>query len=235
MASTSEMRREDSPALASGPFAFVADCVYYYVTSINVLWLFVVALVISLCFSMRIPGPEEPQQLNLFRTTTLKVSKTPYDIQWNRANRPLTNWRFGTVRQDVFGKSAWIDRLDAVNQGVNRSIRYSDDQALYGKLDYWAAPDETVQRMAGDCEDAAILKMAVLASSGFPRDKMFLTIGRDLVSRNAHAVLTAEVNGEFYVLDQLSPKLVRAENYRDFAPFLTISNGNYWVHSSIRS
>lgn len=189
MASTSEMRRDDSPALESGPFAFVSDCVYQYVTSINVLWLFVAALVVSLCFSMRIPGPEEPQQLNLFHTTTLKVVRTPYDLQWNHANRPLTNWRFGTIRQDLIGKSAWIDRLDAINQGVNRSVRYSEDQSLYGKLDYWAAPDETVQRMAGDCEDAAILKMAILASSGFPRDKMFLTIGRDLVSRNAHAVL----------------------------------------------
>lgn len=137
--------------------------------------------------------------------------------------------------QEISGKRTWIDRLEAVNLGVNRDVRYSEDQSLYGKLDYWASPDEAIERMAGDCEDAAILKMAILTSSGFPKDKMFLTIGRDLVTRNAHAVLTAEVNGEFFVLDQLSQKLVRADNYQDFAPFLTISDGNYWIHSSVRS
>lgn len=77
MASASEMGKDESPEELSGPFAFAADCAYYYITSINVLWLFVAALIISLCFSMRIPGPEEQQNLNLFRTTTLKVSRTP--------------------------------------------------------------------------------------------------------------------------------------------------------------
>lgn len=236
MSHISANSRKDLPThLTSGPFAFAADCAYYYITSINVFWLFLVALLVSIVTSLRIPNPEEKNPLKLFNTTTLKIAKIPYDLQWSHANRPLTKWRLGKIRQEISSENAWIDRLETVQVGVNHYVRYVEDYPLYGKLDYWASPDETVERMAGDCEDSAILKMAILSSAGFPKDKMFLTIGRDLVSRNAHAILTVEVNGEFYVLDQLSAKLVKAEKYRDFAPLLTISNGNYWVHSSVNS
>ena len=59
---------------------------------------------------------------------------------------------------------------------------------------------------------------------------MFLTVGNDLVSRNAHVVLTVDVDGELYVLDQLADDLVKMSNYRDFKPIMTLSGNRSWLH-----
>ncbi len=40
---------------------------------------------------------------------------------------------------------------------VARSIRWESDYAVYGNLEYWASPGETILAGRGDCEDRAIL------------------------------------------------------------------------------
>jgi len=45
-------------------------------------------------------------------------------------------------------------------------ITYRYDSDLYGPHDYWAAPDQTLSNMAGDCEDKAIL-FAYIAHTQF--------------------------------------------------------------------
>ncbi len=40
---------------------------------------------------------------------------------------------------------------------VSRSIRWESDYAVYGNLEYWASPGETILAGRGDCEDRAIL------------------------------------------------------------------------------
>ena len=40
---------------------------------------------------------------------------------------------------------------------VSRSIRWASDYDVYGNLEYWASPSETILAGRGDCEDRAIL------------------------------------------------------------------------------
>lgn len=232
MTSSDRDSKSNENPLISGPITAASDAAYNLITSLNVFWFLLAALFISIVLTTRIPDPEQRQPVGLFRTTALKIGRTPYDLQWRHASQPLSTSRLAGVRQAVSQNGDWLARLDVVHRQVNERIRYAEDRELYGKLDYWASPDETALRQAGDCEDSAILKMALLASAGFPKEKMYLTIGRDLVSRNAHAILTVDLDGELYVLDQLSPNLVGMAQYNDFRPFVTISDGNFWVHSA---
>jgi predicted transglutaminase-like cysteine proteinase len=74
---------------------------------------------------------------------------------------------------------------------------------LYGAEDYWASPQETARRGAGDCEDIAIVKMWMLAAFGIAPSSMRVTVVRDARTNRGHAVLKV-VNGDTrLVLDNL--------------------------------
>jgi hypothetical protein len=47
--------------------------------------------------------------------------------------------------------------LEAARVFCSVDIAYRSDIDLYSAVDYWAAPDQTLANMAGDCEDKAIL------------------------------------------------------------------------------
>ena len=56
-------------------------------------------------------------------------------------------------------KSQGLDeeaRLAAVNDFYNRRIQFRDDQEVWGVVDYWASPLETLEKGRGDCEDYAL-------------------------------------------------------------------------------
>jgi predicted transglutaminase-like cysteine proteinase len=74
----------------------------------------------------------------------------------------------------------------SLNGWVNQAIVYKPD-----RVDHWQGPAETLRLGTGDCEDLAILKRAVLLARGWPRDRLFVVIGHDLVARSDHAVLLA--------------------------------------------
>lgn len=46
---------------------------------------------------------------------------------------------------------------EEVGWWIIRNIEFKEDLDLYGHLDYWASPKQTLENMAGDCEDQAIL------------------------------------------------------------------------------
>ena len=124
-------------------------------------------------------------------STRLAVSRTPFDREWTRVSAVAL--RAGAMRPLHLspGHAATLVLLHQVNAWANEHIRYEDDQALYGRPDYWASAPQTLKRRAGDCEDIAILKYQLLAAAGIPRDTMFLTVARDLVRHADHAVLVA--------------------------------------------
>lgn len=61
---------------------------------------------------------------------------------------------------------------DAANFCYN-AIRSARDMDQYGKTEYWAAPDETLRSMKGDCEDRAIL-FAYIARTQFGDDPLLI-------------------------------------------------------------
>lgn len=94
--------------------------------------------------------------------------------------------------------------LSRVTRRVNRDVRPQADDN--GTDDDWVRPG---LGGAGDCEDYAIEKREHLRASGFPSSDLTLAVvyRRDI---GLHTVLVAQVDGQDYVLDNLSPWVTRA-------------------------
>ncbi|QLF71655.1 transglutaminase-like cysteine peptidase (plasmid) [Peteryoungia desertarenae] len=140
----------------------------------------------------------------------------------------------GSVRlASADGMGASIrDRMNRVNLAVNRAIRYQTDSETYGKADRWASPSETLKRSAGDCEDYALLKMAALAAQGVPLKDMSLVVLYDQKRSFYHAVLSVEVQGRHYILDNLRDQILLDTQLPDYMPLFSISAGKGYIHGS---
>src|SRR5690606_27065578 len=92
-------------------------------------------------------------------------------------------------------------RLETANRLVNGAIRYVSDPQQHGAADRWTAPLGTLAAEAGDCEDFAAAKYAVLRDAGVPERDMRLVLVRDTNIRIDHAVLAVRHDGEWLVLD----------------------------------
>jgi len=65
----------------------------------------------------------------------------------------------------------------AINSQVNKKVRYEEDWQGYGKKEFWARPSETLERLSGDCEDMALLKVFSLWRAGFEKDDLAIIVG----------------------------------------------------------
>jgi len=207
----------------------VSDAALNLVSSVNQIVILLIAALLCVILSIPAPRPEGDSSISLFRTGAVRITHTPYSDRWMNARKPMPAGR-RAVLASLNSGGGKLAQISNVQKTANKLLRYADDIRTYGRPDYWASPAESLALGAGDCEDSAILKMAMLAALGIPEDKMFLTVGNDLVSRNAHVVLTVDVDGELYVLDQLADDLVKMANYRDFKPIMTLSGNRSWLH-----
>lgn len=119
-----------------------------------------------------------------------------------------------------------LARLQQVNSAVNRTLEYRPD----GEGEDWAMPGETLQKGAGDCEDFAILKMAMLASLGFPLDRMSIVVV-SIPQRDAfHAVLSVKIANKVHVLDSLTDRIFSDTQDPGYVPLYSLGLGNGWLH-----
>ena len=81
------------------------------------------------------------------------------------------------------------EKLQAVNAFFNRHIRYGEDLEVWGQLDYWASPLETLERGAGDCEDFALAKYFTLRLLGIAENNLRLVYSTLSSAKQAHMVL----------------------------------------------
>lgn len=165
---------------------------------------------------------------DVFGSRALVVDETRYDARWSRVLKAGARSLVAPIAMPAkaMGASA---QLHYVNAAINGRVRYRFDQGPTG--DQWATADETLRRSAGDCEDYAIAKLQALRALGVPADRLFMTIGHDSAAAAVHAVLVAEVQGRFWVLDNRSNRLVPHEQFRGFYPIITLgSRGRAWLH-----
>lgn len=181
---------------------------------------------------------------SFFGTVAIPFSPVASRDDWNRVrNAPPVSAmkecstlacenRLEKVRATVAkkGNGSFLGELSAVNSLVNRLITYAPDKRVYGQLDHWADGAETMRMGAGDCEDFAILKMALLREMGVPARSMSLVILRDTARNLYHAVLAVSTNKGHFILDN-----VRNEVYRDVAashylPLYSFSADRSWIH-----
>jgi predicted transglutaminase-like cysteine proteinase len=123
-------------------------------------------------------------------------------------------------------------RLDAINDFFNQSVLYRDDMEIWGVVDYWASPLETLSKGQGDCEDYAIGKYFSLIAAGVPSAKMRLVYVRAQVAGGiqAHMVLAyyPYANAEPLILDNLVPEIREASRRPDLAPVFSFNAEGLW-------
>ena len=176
-------------------------------------------------------GTRAPGADDFLGSRRLAVRKTGFDAQWNRVRRGtisvgMAGVNGGSPGQTTPGQAT----IAAVNSWANAKIRYVEDRQLFGQADYWADAKSTLRRRAGDCEDIAIAKMALLAGAGVRRADMYLTIARDLARNADHALLVVKSEGKFWLLDNNTDRLLDASAANDYRPILSYSSSGKWLH-----
>lgn len=120
------------------------------------------------------------------------------------------------------------EQLRAVNRFINR-WEYRSDQEVYGQSDYWASPLEFF-RNSGDCEDYAIAKYVSLRKLGFAPAQLRLVVLRDTLRDLAHAVLAVYLEGEVYILDNVTDAVLAHGRIAHYSPYYSVNEEARWVH-----
>lgn len=135
----------------------------------------------------------------------------------------------------LIGETAAQDddaRLRAINAFFNRQVLYRDDRDIWGAVDYWASPLETLGKGQGDCEDYAIGKYFSLLAAGVPSVKMRLVYVRAQIGAiiQAHMVLAyyPEPEAEPLILDNLLTDIRPASRRPDLMPVFSFNAEGLW-------
>lgn len=129
------------------------------------------------------------------------------------------------------------EKLQAVNDFMNRRIAFQDDIKVWGTNDYWATPLESLGRGAGDCEDYSIAKYVTLLQLGVPNSKLRLIYVRARMGSSsaaptqAHMVLGYFENpdDEPVILDNLISSIRPAARRRDLTPVFSFNSDGLWA------
>jgi len=112
-----------------------------------------------------------------------------------------------------------LKKLNVVNNFFN-GVRYSSDQKVYRKKDYWATPWEFLGKDRGDCEDYVISKYFALRYLGIDAKKLFFTYVRSTKFKAPHMVLTyfKTPRSEPLILDNNNKRILAASKRKDLIP-----------------
>lgn len=139
------------------------------------------------------------------------------------------------LRQSLAGVHDEAAQVAAVNDFFNRRLAYRDDQDIWGQVDYWASPLESLQKGQADCEDYAIAKYATLAALGVPHRKLRLVYVRVAMGAPGGAVQPHMVlayypspEAEPLVLDNLVAELRPAGRRPDLTPVFSFNADGLW-------
>jgi predicted transglutaminase-like cysteine proteinase len=126
-------------------------------------------------------------------------------------------------------------RLRVVNEFFNRRVQFRDDAQVWGQVDYWASPLETLNKGQGDCEDFAIAKYFSLVAVGVPTSMLRLVYVRAQLGgpggpTQAHMVLAyyASPSAEPLILDNLIGDVRPASRRPDLTPVFSFNSNGLW-------
>ncbi|PIZ31946.1 MAG: hypothetical protein COY40_00545 [Alphaproteobacteria bacterium CG_4_10_14_0_8_um_filter_53_9] len=140
-------------------------------------------------------------------------------------NRPQKDWRDAMLRWKSQGVNKRV--LDDVNRFFN-AYTYITDSKLLGMSDYWQTPTQFLAR-SGDCEDYSIAKFFTLKALGFSPDNLRIVVVHDAVRDIAHAVLAVKMDGEEYILDNLTTTPLAARFVFQYTPYYAVNETYRWV------
>lgn len=187
------------------------------------------------------PAPEaRPAGPDVFNSIALPVKATALDSRWAHAKiapDDIADGQWAAISSRAATQSPH-ERLQMVNNWVNRHIVYSEDGPNDRRNDHrndrpndhWANLTETIARGRGDCEDFAIAKMQLLERAGVRADALYLVIVADTVRNVDHAVLAVREDGAFLVLDNRTDRIMRSGEITDYRPIFSFASHFAWTH-----
>lgn len=191
-------------------------------------------------------GPDEKPTKAADKPASIKLFGT---VEFKGPLKSLTSWLSVLERakkDDIYspgrklGAIGWgelkgklekmspLEQLRAVNRFWNQ-WPYRQDPEVYKKADYWATPAEFLKN-SGDCEDYAIIKYFTLKELGYSTDTMRIVVLMETIRNIAHAVLVVYMDGDAYVLDNLSNNVLSHARYKSYLPQYSVNEKFRWAH-----
>ncbi|MET0184693.1 MAG: transglutaminase-like cysteine peptidase [Achromobacter sp.] len=128
------------------------------------------------------------------------------------------------------------DNLTLVNRFWNQRVREAEDLAVWGQVDYWATPLESLARGAGDCEDFVIGKYFSLIRMGVDGAKLRFIYVRAKLNDGAPYGIAHMVLGYYatpsavpLVLDSLNKEILPANRRPDLTPVFSFNAEGVYV------
>jgi predicted transglutaminase-like cysteine proteinase len=127
-----------------------------------------------------------------------------------------------------------LKQLKAVNDWFNY-MKFSSDQKIYGKSDYWATLYEFTGKGMGDCEDFTIAKYYTLKEIGFDlrRLKFTYVVYKNRAGKNiSHMVLSylkiakPRTKNDILLLDNINKRILPASKRKDIVKMIKMINGD---------
>ncbi|MDP2780091.1 transglutaminase-like cysteine peptidase [Devosia sp.] len=159
---------------------------------------------------------------------TAKASPLPPSVhRGEQAAQRLQDWQ-SLIVQSMHLSDA--KKLQAVNAFFNRHIRYGEDTEVWGQVDYWASPWETLELGAGDCEDFALAKYFTLRLLGIPEQHLRLVYSTLISTQQAHMVLGywADDGENPALLDNLRSEVLSTVQRPDLQIQFAFDTGNLY-------
>lgn len=187
-------------------------------------------------------APKALKPTRLFGSLGKPIELSPITRRWQKAladfapqtasaqNAHLTHPAYAEILKQAGTKRRGL-QIPKVNELVNRLLAYREDSALYETGEYWASPAETLTHRAGDCEDFAILKYALLRDLGISDGDMRIVVLRDAALRQFHAVLTVRHKEQWLILDNRFSRVRFERDLPHYKPLYSLNAAGNWTHT----
>ena len=98
------------------------------------------------------------------------LMKDPRNLIFNKSH---------VLKQTAFQLAGKTDEETAMNvlNWVHKNCKYVGDITVHNTAEYWQDPEETFQRLTGDCEDGALLILSLMRIAGVPAYRVKLCAG----------------------------------------------------------
>lgn len=153
-----------------------------------------------------------------------------------QAGRAVQAWQ--DMLRDAADKSEQ-EKLRIVNQFWDQALIAGEDITVWGQVDYWATPLESLSKGAGDCEDYVIGKYFSLLYLGVAPEKLRLVYVRAMVGSQSisHMVLGyyPQPLAEPLVLDSLIDRIQPAHLRTDLTPVFSFNAEGIYIEGGRRS
>ncbi|MDF0543251.1 transglutaminase-like cysteine peptidase [Sphingobium sp. H39-3-25] len=148
-----------------------------------------------------ITAQADPRGMNVMATGGIKAQNAQIFRQDDAAPQPAAYIAAGA------GLPLTFQTLKDINKEVNHNAIQRTDIDQMGIDEFWRRPIN-YQHPVGDCEDLAIEKRMRLVERGFPASRLFYAV-TFRASIGLHTILVARLDDGDYVLDSMSPHVLR--------------------------